>query len=102
MHSDSDYRTEVRGNVMNWKDGVTIKREKTVWLVLSKLKKEVAKEDLPIIELLEKGVTEDNELQSKVAAAYSENEAEAGLRLAQFVEDYADFLAEGSKSAIFD
>lgn len=53
---------------MNWKDGVTIKREKTVWLVLSKLKKEVAKEDLPIIELLEKGVTEDNELQSKVAA----------------------------------
>ncbi|MCR4745624.1 MAG: hypothetical protein K5894_10410 [Lachnospiraceae bacterium] len=86
---------------MRWRPGVRIEYGDDIWLNSGNKRKRVEKEDENIILLMESGITEDDELIRRVTADLDGDDIGAGFRLAQFVEDYGEFLAEGKKSAIF-
>ena len=87
---------------MRWRKGVTVERANGAWLRDEKQRKRVAKDDLLIVELIESGIVEDDDLLKKVSLGTKEGEIPAGFRLAQFVEDYGYFLEEGQRARIFD
>ncbi len=100
MRSGSDLYTEVEQK-MNWKSEVKIIKDDGIWLTLGKKKKQIAAEDIMIAELMESGVTEDDELLRRVSEVSEGDDIGAGFRLAQFVEDYGPYLAEARKPSVF-
>ena len=86
---------------MKWKDDVQLEQAEGYWLVRGEKKKRIAEEDIRIAGLIDRGITDDGELLECVAKEPEENAVSAGLRLAQFVESYVDYLAEGKKSRVF-
>ncbi|MCR5626630.1 MAG: hypothetical protein K6F99_04875 [Lachnospiraceae bacterium] len=85
---------------MKWKATVKLEKNDGLWLCLGHKKKKIADEDTAIAELIENGVTEDDELLKAVSEKYEGDDISSGFRLAQFVEDYADFIAEAKKARI--
>ncbi|MCR5670908.1 MAG: hypothetical protein K6G10_07885 [Butyrivibrio sp.] len=86
---------------MKWKKGVEITRGRGTWVSLGDLKKKIKKEDEEILKLMEAGTTDDDELIKKLSKLSGNDEIATGFRLAQFVEDYGDFIAEGKKPDVF-
>ncbi len=86
---------------MRWKIGVEIIRDGGLWLRLNDKRKKIKKEDIDILKLMEAGVVDDDELVSRVARLTNSDAISTGFRLAQFVEDYGDFIAEARKSSVF-
>lgn len=65
-------------------------------------KKEVPEEDKLIIDLMENGITDDDLLIREVSVYENADEILAKLRLAQFVEDYGDFIEAAEPSKLFE
>ncbi len=86
---------------MKFRSEVKIKRGTNLRLICKQKEATVDEEDYYIVELIEEGITADDELIARVGRKYNEDEVSAKLRLAQFVEDYSVFLAEGEKSGVF-
>ena len=86
---------------MRWRTDVTIEWGDATWLCRGNKKKKVKKEDEKIVELIESGITDDDELLEKVSEQMETDDISAGFSLAQFVEDYGDFIAEGERAAVF-
>ncbi|MBQ7563612.1 MAG: hypothetical protein IJT16_06440 [Lachnospiraceae bacterium] len=87
---------------MEWKPGVEILRDKGVRIRLGSREKEVEEEDMEILEFMGSGICDDDELLKKVAESSGSDLASCGFRLAQFVENYGDFIAKGTKSKVFE
>lgn len=88
---------------MKWKADARIEREGKVYVCLGGRKKEIPEEDMFIVKLMEAGVTEDEGLLKEVSEQGGEHdEICAGFRLAQFVEDYGEFLEAAAPSRIFE
>ncbi len=85
---------------MKWKKGVTILWDEPVRIRYEDREVLLGSEDAMIARLLEDGVNDDDELLRQVSAG-TRGEIDAGLCLAQFVEDYGDFIAEGIKNKTF-
>ena len=87
---------------MKWKQDVEFRKEGGLFLNRKGRGKQVEEEDLPIAELLLKGVTGDLDLVHAVTEITDRDEIMAELRLAQFVEDYGFYLAEGEKARVIE
>ena len=86
---------------MKWKSDVKIERQEGIWLSCKDLRKKVDPDDEIILEWMDAGIS-DEELLKKVSEHLEEDEISSGFRLAQFVEDYSDFIADGERSKIFE
>ncbi len=86
---------------MRWKSDVKIERGEGTWLSLKDQRKRVHPEDEIILEWIEAGIS-DEELLKKVCGQLEEDEISSGFRLAQFVEDYSDYIADGERSKVFE
>ncbi len=86
---------------MKWRPEVKVEKKNGCWLVLGKRKIKVADEDAFIVDLMEQGVAEDTDLVKEVSVVTGNDECAAGFRLAQFVEDYGDFIAESRRAVVF-
>ena len=86
---------------MRWKIDVEIIRDGGIWLRLKDKRKRIKKEDIEILKLMEAGIVDDDELLSRVAKMTDSDIISSGFRLAQFVEDYGDFIAQATKSSVF-
>ena len=87
---------------MKFKKDVTLKTKDGKVLVSGALKKTIEQEDIDIVMLLFGGITDDDMLLAQVKKIDNGDEYQAGLRLAQFVEDYGEFLEEGLKNTVFE
>ena len=87
---------------MKWKSGVTIEKDGGFFLCMGEKNRQLEEEDISIAELIESGITDDEELTAKVAEYFGENELMADFRLAQFVADYGEFIAQASQSRVFE
>ena len=87
---------------MKWKHDVKIERVDGIWLIRRDMRKRVEKDDEIIVNLMEAGIESDDELIKKAEDAFQGEGEGVGFRLAQFVENYGAFLAEGTKSKVFD
>ncbi len=87
---------------MEWKSDVRVEKSNGLWLCSKDERKEIAEEDEQIVRLMEQGVKDDEELLNKVSELSGFDELLAGFRLAQFVEDYGEFLKEGEKSNVYE
>ncbi|MCR5585947.1 MAG: hypothetical protein K6F77_00250 [Lachnospiraceae bacterium] len=88
---------------MKWKENVIFEKEnEVVWVCLGKKKKRIEEDDLFIAKLMDEGVVDDTELLKKVTDETKGDDISSGFRLAQFVEDYGEYIAAGAKSAVFD
>ncbi len=87
---------------MRWKIGVEIIRDGGIWLSLKDKRKRIKREDIEIIKLMEAGIVDDDELVKHVAKLSGSDTITTGFRMAQFVEDYGDFIAEAKKPAVFE
>ncbi len=86
---------------MKWKENVAVEKKEGILLRSGKKEKKVEKKDLDIFEVMESGISDDDEILSILTKTSGEDAISTGFRLAQFVEDYGDFLAEGEKSKVF-
>ncbi len=86
---------------MTWKNNVVIEQDDGLWIRCGAEKKQVKKEDEDIVLLMGRGITDDDELIKKVAEQTDGDDISSGFKLAQFVEDYGDFLAEGVRATVF-
>lgn len=86
---------------MKWKAGVKILDENGIWICDGTQKKRLGGLDAMIAKWMEHGSGDDDELLTKVAAELKNGDIDAGFRLAQFVEDYGEFIAEGQKNKVF-
>ncbi len=73
-----------------------------MWLERGESRRRIKDEDIWIVRLMGDGTTDDSELIRQVSKQMGSNAILAGLTLAQFVEDYAAFLSEGTKSRVFE
>lgn len=88
---------------MKWKADTRIEKRGKVYVCLGSRQKEIPKEDMFIVKLMEAGVTEDSGLLKEVAGQEEDHdETCAGFRLAQFVEDYGEFLEVAAPGRIFE
>ncbi|MCR5753581.1 MAG: hypothetical protein K6G30_02045 [Acetatifactor sp.] len=87
---------------MKWKQEVTLIKDKKTFIRMADRKKEVLAEDLLIADLMEKGITDDDRLIREVSAYEENDEIQAKFRLAQFVEDYGDFLEAAVPSKLYE
>ena len=87
---------------MEWKSDVRVEKSNGLWLCYKDERKEIAEEDEQIVRLMERGVKDDEELLNKVSELSGFDELLAGFRLAQFVEDYGEFLKEKKKSNVYE
>lgn len=87
---------------MNWRPEVKIIKEKKVFACLPDRRKEILEDDILISKLMEKGITDDDKLIREVAAFEENDELQAKLRLAQFVEDYGDYLEAAIPSELYE
>lgn len=86
---------------MRWKTGVEVERDHEVWFECGDKKKIIDSEDVDIVELIESGVRDDDELLRRLSEQSGDDVISSGFRLAQFVEDYGEFIAEGTKARVF-
>ncbi len=86
---------------MKWRNNVEIDKSDGIWLRFGEKEKHLEKNDEYIFSLMDSGITDDDELIKKVSEHTDCDEISSGFRLAQFVEDYGDFLAEGVRSNVF-
>ncbi len=86
---------------MRWKDNVQIIKEQCMWVVMDNEKKQVEEDDRQIISLMEDGISDDCELVKRVMADLGWDEIYADIKMAEFVEKYGHFLAEGQRNKIF-
>ncbi|MCR5666427.1 MAG: hypothetical protein K6G01_06310 [Eubacterium sp.] len=86
---------------MKWKKGVKLEKTQELWLRLGKMEKQVSPEDAFIAKLVDEGVSDDEQLLELVSKESGDEKLAAGFRLGQFVEDYAEFIAEGEKNRTF-
>ncbi|MCR4705802.1 MAG: hypothetical protein K5641_07040 [Lachnospiraceae bacterium] len=86
---------------MKWRPEAEIIRGDETWVCMKGKKKKIEAEDKAILDLMESGITDDDELVGKLAAKLGVDETDSSFRLAQFVVDYGEYLAEGTKSAVF-
>lgn len=86
---------------MRWNEKASFQQGVESWVTLKNKKKRIEEEDLVISEMMKNGITDDSELLLMLSEETGQNSIMAGLRLAQFVEDYGEFLAEGTKEKVF-
>ena len=86
---------------MRWGENVAVERKDGILLRAGKKEKKIEEKDLEIFELMDSGVCDDDEILSRLSEQSGEDMISTGFRLAQFVEDYGDFLAEGERSKVF-
>ncbi|MBR1629981.1 MAG: hypothetical protein IJ679_12075 [Lachnospiraceae bacterium] len=86
---------------MKWKAGVEIERGDGMWARFGDKAKEIKGDEALIAELMEEGIVEDEELVKKVAEKQGCDDIGSALRLAQFVEDFGDYIAEGKRASVF-
>lgn len=86
---------------MRWKIGTELLQDRGLWVCLRDKRKRIKKEDIEIVRLMEQGVVDDDELIRAVSKIFRSDAITTGFRLAQFVEDYGDFIAEAQKSSVF-
>ncbi|MBR1476618.1 MAG: hypothetical protein IJ608_01495 [Lachnospiraceae bacterium] len=87
---------------MKWKPDVKIERNNGLWLCRGKKRIKVAEDDVLITEMIEEGITDDDALLKCLSEKIGDDEIGAGFSLAQFVEDYGDYIDEGKKARVFD
>lgn len=87
---------------MKWKEKVKLIKEEKIYLSLEEARQEVPEEDMLIIDMLEKGITEDDELVRQMAVFEEGDEIRARFRLAQFVEDYGAFIEAAEPSRLYE
>jgi len=86
---------------MRWRSDVTFDDANGVKIKRGTAEKEIAKKDLNIYEMMRSGILDDDEILKRLSEKSGEDTISSGFRLAQFVEDYGEFLAEGEKSKVF-
>ena len=86
---------------MRWRIETEIIRGDEAWVCMGAKKKKIEEADKIILDLMESGITDDDELIGKLSEKLGVDEADSAFRLAQFVVDYGEYLAEGAKSAVF-
>lgn len=86
---------------MQWKSDVTIERNDGLWLCIGDKKIAVDKDDETIVRKMEQGITDDDALLKCLSEDNGESLAECGLRLAQFVVDYGEYIEEGIRPKVF-
>ncbi|MCR5202478.1 MAG: hypothetical protein K6D02_05255 [Lachnospiraceae bacterium] len=87
---------------MKWKKGVSVTRDGGVFVCYSGKKKEVPEEDILIVDLMGNGITDDDMLIREVARSEENEVINAEFRLAQFVEDYGEFLEKAEPSPLYE
>lgn len=79
---------------MRWKTSVNIVKNNGYELQQGTNTIKIAPEDEYIIEAVEHGIIKDEELVKVIMKHENVNDIVASFRLAQFVVDYGDFIAE--------
>ncbi|MCR4617369.1 MAG: hypothetical protein K5669_04175 [Lachnospiraceae bacterium] len=87
---------------MKWKQNVSFEEGDKLIAVINNNKIPIPESDRYIAELMLAGISEDDMLLDIVSKKLEGDELKAGLRLAQFVEDYSLLLEEGEKSSVFE
>lgn len=78
---------------MRWKKNVTVTREQgNVMLHLGKKQCNVPESDIYLVEVIKKGIHEDEKLKELIMEHDNSNETVTGLTLAKFILDYQDYL----------
>ena len=90
------------GNEMKLKADVLVEKAEGLKLRLGKKEKPVEEKDLEILELMEKGISDDDEMVRELAKKTGEDTISTGFRLAQFVEDYGDYLEAAIPSELYE
>ena len=86
---------------MKWKSDVIVECKDGLWLRIGDRKCAVAKADEVIVRKMEEGITDDEALLKCLSEETEESPAESGLRLAQFVVDYGDYIEEEARPKVF-
>lgn len=80
---------------MQWRRGVTVENKKGKWyLINGERHQKIEEENIPIIEAMEQGVSEDKEIVRYLARTQKQDEIVASFQLAQFMLDYIDYISE--------
>ncbi|MBO6115331.1 MAG: hypothetical protein J6P57_09780 [Lachnospiraceae bacterium] len=87
---------------MKWKQGVKLIKDGKTYICMRDKKKEIPEDDILIAELLENGVNDDDRLVSEVSVYEDGDNIQARLRLAQFVEDFGDFIEDAVPSKLYE
>lgn len=79
---------------MKWKQGVQVKREKGYRLENAAGIQTVSPADEYIVNAIEKGTEDDEQLLELIMSMESADEIEARLRLAGFLLEYGEYIEE--------
>ena len=84
---------------MKLKKNTAVNKDNGIWLCLGPERSAVAEEDAFILELINDGITDDEQLAKHIAKDDGD-EITANLMLAQFVERYGRFLEASNEYGI--
>lgn len=88
---------------MRWREGVTAKKENGGWVLRSREESMyVAKKDCQIVEIMEQGICENNEMIRCLIEKNGTDEVVAGFLLAQFMVDYMDFIGMSQEISLIE
>lgn len=79
---------------MKWKREVTVEKIDEYIIKCDYNQKKIAKEDEYIVKAVEEGINDDAEITQLIMTKENVDEIIAGLRLAQFIVDYGEFIDE--------
>lgn len=78
---------------MQWKKDVTVVKRDGEWYLNDReSSRQVAGEDVPVVEAMEQGICDGKELVHYLAEKQKKSEVVAGLYLAQFMVEYIDYI----------
>ncbi len=82
---------------------MTVKKENGEWILRNQEESMyVAKEDCRIMEIMEQGICENNEMIRCLVERNGTDEVVAGFLLAQFMVDYMDFIGVSQENSLID
>lgn len=87
---------------MKWKPSVKIDNTNGLWISLGEKKRMIAEDDVIIVQKMGEGMYDDSALLKCLSEETGDSDIESSLRLAQFVVDYGEFIAEGIKPKVFN
>lgn len=79
---------------MRWKQGVVVQNADKCQFTSSNMQKDILPEDEYIVQAVESGVSEDEELIRIIMEKEDVDEIVARLRIAQFVIEHGEYIAE--------
>ena len=88
---------------MRWREGVTVKKENGEWILRNQEESmHIAKKDCQIVEIMERGICENNEMIRFLVEENGTDEVVAGFLLAQFMVDYMDFIGISQEISLIE